>query len=293
MVKRDVRKPMSETAAQVGNTQIECVGLGKTYHDIGRNEEVVALKDFSLDVRAGEFVTILGPSGCGKSTLLNILAGFESWTSGKALLDGKLIGKPGPDRGVVFQEYALFPWLTVMGNVVVGLKEKSLPRQECDRIARSYVAMAGLKGFEDKYPHELSGGMRQRVSLIRVLAIDPKILLMDEPFAAVDAQTRGVLQRELLSAWQSTAKTILFITHNVEEAVFLGQRVVVMTARPGSIKEIIEVRLPYMRDPTSEEFNNFRRAATKSIEAEVSKAMKAEGQGGTWDRSQAVMGSGE
>jgi NitT/TauT family transport system ATP-binding protein len=285
MVKGDIREPMSESATKLSDAQIKCVGLGKIYFDIGRNEEVVALKEFSLDVQAGEFVTILGPSGCGKSTLLNILAGFEQWTSGEALLDGKLIGRPGPDRGVVFQEYALFPWLTVMGNVLVGLKEKKLPRRERDRIARSYVAMAGLKGFEDKYPHELSGGMRQRVSLIRALAIDPKILLMDEPFAAVDAQTRGVLQRELLKAWQSTGKTILFITHNVEEAIFLGQRVVIMTAHPGRIKDIIEVSLPYMRDATSEEFNVFRRAATQSIEAEVSRAMGAEGRGGTWDKS--------
>ena len=263
-------------------SQIRCAGLGKTYFDIGRKEEIVALKEFSLEVGAGEFVTILGPSGCGKSTLLNILAGFEPATSGEALLDGKLIGKPGPDRGVVFQEYALFPWLTVMGNIMVGLKEKSLPRTECERIAHSYIGMAGLRGFEDKYPQELSGGMRQRVSLIRALAIDPKILLMDEPFAAVDAQTRGVLQRELLKAWKTTGKTILFITHNVEEAIFLGQRVVVMTARPGRIKEIIEVKIPYMRDPTAEEFNECRRAATKSIEVEVTKAMGAEGQGGTW-----------
>ena len=281
---------MSEAGTRSEPAQIRCIGLGKTYFDIGRNEEVVALKDFSLDIKVGEFVTILGPSGCGKSTLLNILAGFEPWSAGEALLDGKLIGRPGPDRGVVFQEYALFPWLTVMGNIMVGLKEKSLPRAECERIAQSYVAMAGLRGFEEKYPQELSGGMRQRVSLIRALAIDPKILLMDEPFAAVDAQTRGVLQRELLKAWKTTGKTILFITHNVEEAIFLGQRVVVMTARPGRIKEIIQVELPYMRDATTEAFNEYRRAATNSIEVEVTKAMGAEGQGGNWDATPAAGG---
>lgn len=264
---------------------ITCSGLGKSYYDSTDNAEVVALKDFSLVIKDGEFVTILGPSGCGKSTLLNILAGFEQATSGEARLDGHLINRPGPDRGVVFQEYALFPWLSVMDNIMVGLKEKRLPRAECDRIARSYVAMAGLKGFEDKFPHELSGGMRQRVSLIRALAIDPRILLMDEPFAAVDAQTRGLLQRELLRAWQTMGQTILFITHSLEEAIFLGQRVIVMTARPGRIKEVIEVDLPYMRDPTTEAFNELRRVASRSIEEEVSRAMGVEAQGGSWGRS--------
>ena len=267
------------------DVQISCRGLSKTYYDIERREEVVALRDLSLDIRAGEFVTVLGPSGCGKSTLLNILAGFERATSGEARLDGELIEKPGADRGVVFQEYALFPWLTVMGNIQVGLKEKKLPRTESERIARSYIAMAGLSGFEHKYPHELSGGMRQRVSLIRVLAIDPKILLMDEPFAAVDAQTRGVLQLELLKAWRATRKTILFITHNVDEAILLGERVVIMTARPGQLKELIEVTLPYPRDLTSEAFNACRKTATRSIEQEVSKTMSFESPAGAWSQA--------
>jgi NitT/TauT family transport system ATP-binding protein len=270
--------------APAKDIRISCRLLSKTYHDIDRHEEIVALRDLSLEIRAGEFVTVLGPSGCGKSTLLNILAGFERATSGEARLDGDLIEKPGADRGVVFQEYALFPWLTVMGNILVGLKEKRLPRAECERIARSYIGMAGLRGFEHKYPHELSGGMRQRVSLIRVLAIDPKILLMDEPFAAVDAQTRGVLQLELLKAWRATRKTILFITHNVDEAIFLGERVVVMTARPGQLKEIIQVSLPYPRDLTSEAFNACRKAAARSIEEEVSKTMSFEAPAGSWDQ---------
>jgi NitT/TauT family transport system ATP-binding protein len=273
---------MTENAAIAGEPLIRCTRLGKVYYDSTQNSAVAALEDFSLEITAGEFVTILGPSGCGKSTLLNILAGFERATSGEARLAGEVIDKPGPDRGVVFQEYALFPWLTVIENIMVGLKEKRLPRSERDSIAQSYIAMAGLRGFEKKYPHELSGGMRQRVSLIRALAIDPRILLMDEPFAAVDAQTRGVLQRELLKAWQSTGQTVLFITHNLEEAIFLGQRVVIMTARPGRIKEIINVNLPYMRDPTTEAFNEFRRRASASIENEVSRAMGAEGQTGSW-----------
>jgi NitT/TauT family transport system ATP-binding protein len=267
--------------APSGETIIRCAGLGKTYRADGA-EDVPALNDFTLDIRAGEFVTILGPSGCGKSTLLNILAGFEQATAGEARLDGRLIDKPGPDRGVVFQEYALFPWLTVIDNIMVGLKEKRLPKAEVERIADSYVVMAGLQGFENKYPHELSGGMRQRVSLIRALAIDPRILLMDEPFAALDAQTRGLLQRELLRAWQTMGKTILFITHNLEEAILLGQRVVVMTARPGRIKQIIDVDLPYMRDPTTEAFNRLRRIAAQSIEEEVSRAMGVEARGGSW-----------
>jgi len=278
MVARPLREPVTGGGGAPGPRplQISCHELSKTFYDSDRGEEVVALDGLSLDIRTGEFVTVLGPSGCGKSTLLNNLAGFERATAGEARLDGELIQRPGPDRGVVFQEYALFPWLTVMGNILVGLKEKKLPREECERIARSYIALAGLGGFETKYPHQLSGGMRQRVALMRALAIDPKILLMDEPFAAVDAQTRGVLQGELLKAWRATRKTILFITHNVDEAIVLAERVVVMTARPGQIKEIIEVTLPYPRDPTSDEFNAHRKAATRSIEEEVSKTMSLE-----------------
>jgi len=263
---------------------INCKGLRKAYRAAGSGETIVALQEFTLDIRPGEFLTILGPSGCGKSTLLNIIAGFERPSEGEVRLNGNAISGPGPDRGVVFQEYALFPWLTVIENIMVGLKEKGLPKKDAQNIAASYVAMAGLRGFEGKYPHELSGGMRQRVSLVRALALDPRILLMDEPFAALDAQTRGVLQRELLKAWQSTEKTVLFITHNLEEAIFLGQRVVVMTARPGQIKETIDVDLPYMRDPTTPEFNELRRRASGLIEEEVSRTLGAEAQGGAWVR---------
>ncbi len=214
-------------------------------------------------------MTVLGPSGCGKTTFLNIVAGFEQPSGGSITLDGRPIPGPGPDRGIVFQEYALFPWLTVEQNVAYGLLERGLPKEAVRKQVAHWLQLVGLSGFERRYPHELSGGMRQRVALIRVLANDPSILLMDEPFAAVDAQTRAVLQRELERLWSQTHKTVLFVTHSVEEAIFLGDRVVVMTARPGRVKDIILVDLPRPRDPTSNEFNAYRRHATRLIEDEV------------------------
>ncbi|MFQ5914777.1 MAG: ABC transporter ATP-binding protein [Nitrospinota bacterium] len=248
---------------------IRCQGLRKSFRDISEGQEIVALEDLGLEVKEGEFVTILGPSGCGKSTLLNIIAGFEPLTEGEVILDGRPIRQPGPDRGVVFQEYALFPWLTVLDNVCYGLREKGIPREEQVATARTYLRAVGLEEFERRYPHELSGGMKQRVSLIRVLANDPQILLMDEPFAAVDAQTRKELQRELIALWQETHKTVLFVTHNVEEAVFLGDRVVVMTARPGRIKKNLLIPLPRPRDETAPDFNDLRREATRLVEEEL------------------------
>lgn len=250
--------------------QISCRGVSKSYVDVSEGREIVALEALDLDVRDGEFVTILGPSGCGKSTFLNIVAGFDLPTRGTVLLDGDPIVGPGRDRGVVFQEYALFPWLTVEGNVAYGLREQRLPKAEIERRTRHWLRVVGLEGFERRYPHELSGGMRQRVALIRVLANDPKSLLMDEPFAAVDAQTRALLQRELEQMWLQAHKTVLFVTHSVEEAIFLGDRVLTMTARPGRVKEVIEVDLPRPRDPTSDQFNTYRRLATRLIEEEVS-----------------------
>jgi NitT/TauT family transport system ATP-binding protein len=240
--------------------------------DINRGERVTALQDISLDVAADEFVTVLGPSGCGKTSLLNIIAGFEAPTSGQIALDGEPIRGPGPDRGVVFQEYALFPWLTVRQNVEFGLRERRLPRRERAERADAQIAAVGLRGFEDRYPQELSGGMRQRVALARVVVNDPKILLMDEPFAALDAQTRTLMQVELLSVWGRTQQTVVFITHNIEEAIYLGDRVVVMTARPGLVKEIVPVELPRPRDVTSAPFNAYRRQVTALVEEEVRKA---------------------
>jgi NitT/TauT family transport system ATP-binding protein len=255
--------------------RIACRGLRKSFFDIRRKEEVVALAGIDLDIADDEFLTILGPSGCGKTTLLNIVAGFEEETGGTLTLDGAPIHGPGPDRGVVFQEYALFPWLTVEANVAFGLVERGVPRVERDARVREQVAAVGLAGFERRYPHELSGGMRQRVALARVLANDPKILLMDEPFAALDAQTRTLMQQELLNVWASDRRSVIFITHNIEEAIFLGDRVVVMTARPGRIKEVVKVDLPRPRDVTSEAFNAIRRDVTAMVEDEVKKAFAA------------------
>jgi ABC-type nitrate/sulfonate/bicarbonate transport system ATPase subunit len=250
-------------------------GLIKRFTDIARQEVVTALDGIDLNIAGTEFLTILGPSGCGKTTLLNIVAGFEQASSGEVLLDGDPIRKPGPDRGVVFQEYALFPWLSVEQNVEFGLRERGVPKAERRERVRQQINAVGLRGFERRYPQELSGGMRQRVALARVLANDPKILLMDEPFAALDAQTRTIMQQELLNVWSAERRTAIFITHNIEEAILLGDRVVVMTARPGRIKEIVEVNLPRPRDVTSAEFNKMRRRVATLLEDEVQAAFSA------------------
>ncbi|WP_342712288.1 ABC transporter ATP-binding protein [Bradyrhizobium sp. B124] len=200
-----------------------------------------ALEDITLDVRSGEFLALVGPSGCGKSTLLDLLGGLTSPTSGRILLDGHPITGPGRDRGIVFQQYALFPWRTAAQNVEFGLDIAGLKAGQRREVARHFLDLVGLSGFADRYPHELSGGMKQRVAIARSLAYDPEVLLMDEPFAALDAQTRETLQGELLRIWRATGKTIVFITHGIDEAVVLGQRVAVMTSRPGRIKEIIDI----------------------------------------------------
>ena len=244
-------------------------GLGKHFTDISRQEEIVALDGIDLDIGDDEFLTVLGPSGCGKTTLLNIIAGFDHPTNGDVRLDGEAILKPGPDRGVVFQEYALFPWLSVEQNVEFGLRERGVPKLQRRARVRDQIASVGLSGFERRYPQELSGGMRQRVAIARALVNDPKILLLDEPFAALDAQTRTLMQQELLRVWSAARRTAIFITHNIEEAILLGDRVVVMTARPGRIKEIVTVNLPRPRDVTSAEFNEIRRRIGLMLESEV------------------------
>ena len=212
-------------------------------HDDGDSGVFTAVDNISLDVREGEFLVLVGPSGSGKSTLLDLLAGLSKPTSGEVLIDGKAVRGPGLDRSVVFQQYALFPWRTAAANVEFGLEAKGLRRSERKRLAAAYLELVGLGHFGDRYPHELSGGMKQRVAIARSLAYEPDILLMDEPFAALDAQTREQLQDELLRIWQATAKTIVFITHGIDEAVYLGQRVAVLTSRPGRIKDVVDIDL--------------------------------------------------
>jgi NitT/TauT family transport system ATP-binding protein len=213
-------------------------------------QDHLALSDISLRIEDGAFVSILGPSGCGKSTLLYIVGGFVQPTRGAAKMKGRAITGPGPDRGPVFQEFALFPWKSVLGNVMYGPRQQGMKRAEAEAQSRALIEMVGLKGFEDFYPKELSGGMKQRVALARTLAYHPEVLLMDEPFGALDAHTRTRLQNDLLNIWERDRKTVLFVTHSVEEAVFLSDRVVMMTRSPGRIREIIDIDLPRPRRRT-------------------------------------------
>ncbi|HXD44436.1 MAG TPA: ABC transporter ATP-binding protein [Pseudolabrys sp.] len=223
------------------NAQIVVDQVGHRYRPpTGR--EVVALEDVSLSVQNREFLALLGPSGCGKSTLLYMIGGFLPTVTGSILVDGKPVAGPGPDRGVVFQHFALFPWKTVKANVLYGLERTQLARGEREQRAQAFIDMVGLTGFEDSYPSQLSGGMKQRAAIARTLAFDPEILLMDEPFGALDAQTRSLMQAELLNIWRRTPKTVIFVTHDVQEAVFLAERVAVMSARPGRIKTVIDTR---------------------------------------------------
>jgi ABC-type nitrate/sulfonate/bicarbonate transport system ATPase subunit len=247
-----------------------------------RGETVVAVDDLSLHVGDREFISIVGPSGCGKSTALRVVAGLIRPDSGSVLLDGQPITHPGADRGMVFQTYTLFPWLTVQGNVEYGLKIKGMPAAERERIAREYLARVGLQGFEHSYPKELSGGMMQRVALARALANDPKVLLMDEPFGALDAQTRAIMQEMLVTLWQQTPKTILFITHDIDEALFLSDRIYIMTARPGRIKQMLKVELPRPRTlemTTTAAFIDQKRVVLEAIKEETLKTLNVVSKG--------------
>jgi NitT/TauT family transport system ATP-binding protein len=246
----------------------------------GARSVVTALDGVDLTVGAGEFLVVVGPSGCGKSSLLDLLGGLSRPTSGRILLDGSLVTGPGLDRGIVFQQYALLPWRTAQGNVEFGLEAIGVPRRERAARAREFLDLVGLSGFEGRYPHELSGGMRQRVAIARSLAYDPDVLLMDEPFAALDAQTRESLQDELLRIWKATGKTVVFITHGIDEAVHLGQRVAVMTSRPGRIKEVVPIDLPAPGDGddprSSPEFSRYRHHVWSLLRDEVSRAQQEE-----------------
>jgi NitT/TauT family transport system ATP-binding protein len=226
---------------------IEIKGLGKRFAGRGASEGVQALRDVNLTIRDNEFITILGPSGCGKTTLLRNIAGLVPWDEGEILIDGKPITGPSPDRAMVFQNFALLPWATVLDNVAIGLEIRGDDKRSRLQRSQELVDSVGLRGFENRLPGELSGGMQQRVGLARALAVDPSVLLMDEPFGALDEQTRRLLQEELLRIWEATPKTVAFITHSMEEAVLLGDRIVLMSARPGQVEEIIEVPLPRPR----------------------------------------------
>jgi NitT/TauT family transport system ATP-binding protein len=238
--------------------------------------EIRALDDFNLDVRKGEFVCLLGPSGCGKTTVLRIIAGLENATGGEVSLHGKNVTSGGSDRGMVFQEFALFPWRTVRKNIEFGLEVKGVPESERSKTSSQLIELVGLNGFEDAHPRELSGGMKQRVGIARALANEPAVLLMDEPFGSLDAQTRNLMQKELLRIWSATGKTILFVTHSVDEAVFLADRIVVMTARPGKVREDIRVGLPRPRDRTSREFIEVRGKVLAELDEEFEKARAKE-----------------
>jgi ABC-type nitrate/sulfonate/bicarbonate transport system ATPase subunit len=243
-----------------------------------RSGSTLALQATSLEVEENDFVTILGPSGCGKSTLLRIVAGLDAPSSGEVLLDGRRIEGPGADRGMVFQSYTLFPWLTVRDNICFGLRERGLPRAQQLEIAQAYIAKVGLQGFEHHHPRQLSGGMQQRTAIARALANNPRMLLMDEPFGALDHQTRELMQELLLSVWEAERKTVLFVTHDIDEAVFMGSRVVVMSARPGRIKLDRVVPLPHPRHysvKTTPGFMALKAELTEQVRTEVLAAQAA------------------
>ena len=250
--------------------------VSKIYHTDGH--EVLAIDEIDLRIKNKEFATILGPSGCGKSTLLRIVAGLAKPTGGVVRLDGKIISGPGQDRGMVFQSYTLFPWLTVKENIQFGLEVSGMPKVQQEQIAHEFVGKVGLKGFEKAYPKGLSGGMKQRVAIARALANNPAILLLDEPFGALDAQTRALMQELLTQVWEDLHKTILFVTHDVEEAIFLSDRVFVMTARPGKIKAEIDIPLERPRNyemKATESFLNLKRQALALIREEAIKATQS------------------
>ncbi|MDR3146547.1 MAG: ABC transporter ATP-binding protein [Treponema sp.] len=232
--------------------KIEIRNLGRSFRrktegGTGKGERFFALQNFNLSINQGEFLTIVGPSGCGKSTLLDLIIGLNRPDEGEIWINGELVTGPALNRGIVPQGYALFPWRTVRKNVELGLEIKKVPRKERRAISDTYIALVELSGFENHYPYELSGGMQQRVAIARALAYDPEVLLMDEPFAAVDAQTRETMQDELLTIWEKTGKTVIFVTHSIEEAVGLADRVAVMSRQPGSVKRIVDVNLPRPR----------------------------------------------
>ncbi len=251
-------------------SQIKLQVEGITKEFINKDEQkLVALRDVSISVNVGEFLCIVGPSGCGKTTLLRIIAGLETAANGNIYIDGRVMNEPGPEKGLVFQEFALFPWRNVEKNIEFGLQFTNVPQTARKGIIERYLKMVNLAGWESRYPFELSGGMKQRVAIARALATDPEILLMDEPFGSLDAQTRNILQDELLRIWRETGKTIIFVSHNIEEATYLGDRVLVLTARPGRTKNFHSIELPRPRDRARSEFIKVRELILKEVMEEV------------------------
>src|SRR6266496_1045051 len=253
-------------------------GVGRTFPGIRDGPPTEALQPVNLRVADNDFITVLGPSGCGKSTLLRIVAGLDFPTSGRVVLDGMPVTRPGADRGMVFQSYTLFPWLTVRQNICFGLREKGVPQTRQNEIAARYIERVGLRGFENHYPKMLSGGMQQRTAIARALANEPKILLLDEPFGALDNQTRGLMQELLLGIWEVEKKTVLFVTHDIEESIFVAGRVAVMTARPGRIKCEMTVDLPHPRHytiKTAPAFSALKARLTEEIRVEALRASAA------------------
>ena len=246
--------------------------LNRVFPGVKGGADVTALQPTSLSIGDNDFVTILGPSGCGKSTLLRMIAGLDRPTAGSIMLDGKAVTRPGPDRGMVFQSYTLFPWLTVAENIAFGLREKGMAEAQQKEIVAGYVDKVGLRGFENHWPKQLSGGMQQRTAIARALANDPSVLLLDEPFGALDNQTRALMQELLLGIWEREKKTVLFVTHDIEEAIFIASRCLVMSARPGRIKADVPIDLPYPRHytlKTSPEFSSLKARLTEEIRAEA------------------------
>jgi ABC-type nitrate/sulfonate/bicarbonate transport system ATPase subunit len=259
-------------------SKLEIENVSRVFPGVRHGTPTRALEPITIGVADNDFVTILGPSGCGKSTLLRLIAGLDRPSTGKILLDGRPVAEPGPDRGMVFQSYTLFPWLTVADNVGFGLREKGVPAGKRLAVVQEWLGRIGLLGFEHHYPKQLSGGMQQRTAIARALANDPAILLLDEPFGALDNQTRALMQELLLGIWERERKTVLFVTHDIEEAIFLASRVLVMTARPGRIKAEVAVELPYPRHytiKTSTEFSALKARLTEEIRAEA--VLAAEG----------------
>jgi len=255
-------------------SKLRIAGVSRVFPGVRGGPPTRALEPITLAVEDNAFLTILGPSGCGKSTLLRIVAGLDQPSEGRVELDGRLVTGPGADRGMVFQSYTLFPWLTVAENIAFGLRERGVPRPQRQAIVAEYIGRVGLSGFERHYPKQLSGGMQQRTAIARALANDPAILLLDEPFGALDNQTRSLMQELLLGIWEADRKTVLFVTHDIEEAIFLASRVVVMTARPGRIKAEVPVDLPHPRHytvKTSPEFSALKARLTEEIRAEALK----------------------